>query len=107
VRDGALLATVVGALSLAVALRGGRGESSAAIIFSRRPRRSADEAQAARRRSVVRRSAVAIAWIGLALATLALLLGHLVAPTLDPLWVGLLAVAFATLPAAALIGRST
>jgi hypothetical protein len=105
VRDGALLATVVGALSLAVALRGGRGESSAAIIFSRRPRRSADEAQAARRRSVVRRSAVAIAWIGLALATLALL-GHLAAPTLDPLWLGLLAVAFATIPAAALIGRS-
>ncbi len=105
-RDGALLATVVGTLSLAVALRSGRGESSAAIIFSRRPRRGADEAQVARRRSVVRRSAVAIAWTGLALATLALL-GHLAAPTLDPLWVGLLTVAFATLPAAALIGRST
>jgi hypothetical protein len=111
VRDGALLAAFAGLLFFAaVQLSGRRSSSSAArspSSFLQRASRDAENRDARReRRAGGQGAAAAVAWVGMVLASVALL-GHLAAPAADPLWIALLAVAFASIPAAALIGKST
>jgi hypothetical protein len=108
VRDGALLAALMGLLSLATAQL--RLRASSTRVRSRsslrpRPNRVANNEGAGREAHAADRGAVvATAWVGMVLATVALF-GHLTAPIADPLWIALLGVAFATIPAAVVIGR--
>jgi hypothetical protein len=88
------------ALVIAAAARGAPRAAGARASRDRRPHDDRERFHP----SSGQATGVAIAWGGMA-AAIAALLGHLIEPSFDPLWFGLLAVAFATVPGAMLVAR--